>query len=98
MPLSDYEQRMLKMIEQKLLSADPKLAENLSRPGLPMRRWLKAAALCVSGFATLLSAIIFAPKVIPLLLICSILCFLLTVAGAVCVIAGPLGTESGSSQ
>jgi hypothetical protein len=89
MPLSNHEKRMLEAIEHELQNADPKLAKNLRAPAAAIRRRIKAAALLVSGLAVILSAIIFAPTIIPVLLIASILGFLLMLTGAVYGITGP---------
>jgi hydrogenase expression/formation protein HypD len=91
MPLSDHEQRMLDGIERELQNEDPKLAQNLRASSWTIRRRLKAAALLVGGWATMLSAIILVPTVVPVLLIASVIGFLLTLAGAVYLITAPRG-------
>jgi hypothetical protein len=89
MPLSNHEKRMLEAIEHELQNADPKLAKNLRAPPAVIRRKIKAAALLVGGLALMLAAIIFAPTMIPVLLVASSLGFLLMLAGAFYVITGP---------
>ena len=92
MPLSEYEQRVLKQIENALSVEDPKLASIVSSTGfraLTMRRRILGTALFVIGLAMLVSGVAIKATMLGSFPLLSVFGFLVMFAGTVFAIPDP---------